>query len=1328
MKVKKPEKLNTINHISTDFCVAKGDTGATSHYWKQTDRHILKNIKKVNGPSVQLPNNTVISATEQGDLPLPREFSDNARKATILPDLKSANLISLGQLCDDNCTILLNKQQMIAVKNNKIILEGVRNRHDGLWDIPVPKHNITTQCCIQPNIHAVLHQKSKHEVKHDNKPPPTKSISTLLPPHLQNLGELASTIDLENAITHQLIHDNKFPPKPKANIILRKKETHMNLVRYLHAACFSPVPSTFKKAIKNGFLKSWPGLTTSLVDKHLPPSEATAKGHLRQERQHLQSTKRTPHDKHPIDDLCHKTKHLSLNNLSNACFTAEMDDFFPKSDSPNVKTNAVAYAIINHEDMSAAYTDLTGRFPQRSSRGNEYILVGYHYDANSILAAAIKDRTASTLTAAWQTLHKQFSTSGNAPQIYVLDNEKSRELTDTFNSNNVTYQLSPPHNHRSNMAERAIQTYKHHLKAGLATCDPTFPLSEWDRLIEQSVLTLNLLRASRTNPKLSAYSYIFGDFDFRSTPLAPPGIRVVAHLKPQQRGSWELNGANGFYVGPALSHYRCIRCYFPKSKSERVCDTVQFIPNVIPIPQTNIDDYLRQAAGDIVSILNKPPSTTYPSLQAGDPVRNALHELAIQLNRAQPLHCIDGGDAKSSDTPLTLNNGTKEPRVLDKTSPSPTTFIDAREPRVAKSLLPATLKQRSAPISGVQVGALEYTGASLPKNTRFRNQRQHRYPLRSLANHTSDPHNPFLFTNPTVSHIYSPEGKRMTMDALLNSKESRTWTRSLSNEWGRLASGNIYGVKGTKTIRFIRKGQVPKDRDVTYATFVCSIKPLKQETHRVRITVGGDRLSCPDDTGSPAANLLETKLLVNSTISDAKYGARFICTDIVNYFLASPMARTEYMKVKIKFLPQDIIEKYNLRELVTADGFVYIAIDKGMYGLRNAAILAYDNLKKNLEPHGYTPIAGTVGLWKHETRRTKFCVCVDDFGVKTYNNHDTTHLLNALQASYKITIDRTGSQYCGLQLDWNYERGYVDVSMPGYIRKALDRLQHKSTAYPQFSPHEHAPITYTKKGEQQFATSADTSTLLSPHDRQHLQSIVGILLYYGRALDYSVLPALNDIAKDQSKPTVKTMIKARRVLDYVATYPTAYLRFHASNMILHVDSDAAYLIAPKAKSRVAGFYYLSSAASPPHPPPLNAGILVECKMLRHVVASAAEAEIAGIFHNAQHTVLIRRILRALEHPQPPTRIKTDNTTANGFIHNNIHQKRSKSWDMRYYWLRDKLLQKNLIFFWEKGQSNYADYFTKHHTTKHHRMIRPIYIRDKNPSPTIVQPSNHVPIL
>ena len=150
------------------------------------------------------------------------------------------------------------------------------------------------------------------------------------------------------------------------------------------------------------------------------------------------------------------------------------------------------------------------------------------------------------------------------------------------------------------------------------------------------------------------------------------------------------------------------------------------------------------------------------------------------------------------------------------------------------------------------------------------------------------------------------------------------------------------------------------------------------------------------------------------------------------------------------------------------------------------------------------------------------------------------------------------------------------------------------------------------------------------------------------------------------------MKQINQLLDFVATHPDATLRYRASNMILHVDSDAAYLVAPKARSRIAGYYYLSNLDTPP---PLNGAIHVECKTLKHVVASAAEAEVAGIFLNAQQILPIRRILHALGHVQPPTPVKTDNSTANGFIHNNIHQKRSKSWDMRYYSLRDKTLQK-----------------------------------------------------
>ena len=134
----------------------------------------------------------------------------------------------------------------------------------------------------------------------------------------------------------------------------------------------------------------------------------------------------------------------------------------------------------------------------------------------------------------------------------------------------------------------------------------------------------------------------------------------------------------------------------------------------------------------------------------------------------------------------------------------------------------------------------------------------------------------------------------------------------MSNEWGRLAQGNHAGVHYTDTIDFIRRSAIPSGRDITYATFVLDYRPLKSEPHRIRITVGGDRLTYPFDAGSPAANLLETKLLLNSTISDAHRGARFMSADLKNFFLATPMARDEFMRVKLKYFPSDICAKYDL--------------------------------------------------------------------------------------------------------------------------------------------------------------------------------------------------------------------------------------------------------------------------------------------------------------------------------------------------------------------------------------------------------------------------------
>ena len=112
-----------------------------------------------------------------------------------------------------------------------------------------------------------------------------------------------------------------------------------------------------------------------------------------------------------------------------------------------------------------------------------------------------------------------------------------------------------------------------------------------------------------------------------------------------------------------------------------------------------------------------------------------------------------------------------------------------------------------------------------------------------------------------VNLIFRPNGKKETIDSLLTGKSSDIWHSSLSNDWGRLAQGNDRGIKGTDTIEFIHQREVPVGRDVTYASYVCNYRPLKEEQYRVRVTVGSDKLTYNEDSGAPAANLLETKIL-----------------------------------------------------------------------------------------------------------------------------------------------------------------------------------------------------------------------------------------------------------------------------------------------------------------------------------------------------------------------------------------------------------------------------------------------------------------------------------
>jgi hypothetical protein len=568
----------------------------------------------------------------------------------------------------------------------------------------------------------------------------------------------------------------------------------------------------------------------------------------------------------------------------------------------------------------------------------------------------------------------------NQPLLYILDNEASAEFKKSLKKYGVEYQLVPPHVHRRNAAERAIQTFKNHFLAFLATCDPDFPVSEWDRLLFQAELTLNLLRSSRVNPKLSAYAYLNGNFDFNKTPLAPPGTKVLVHLKPDQRASWAYHGEEGWYVGPSMEHYRltlnllrssrvnpklsayaylngnfdfnktplappgtkvlvhlkpdqraswayhgeegwyvgpsmehyrCVKCYLPSTAIERDVDTLQFFPNKIPFPNILTEDYLKQAASDILTVLQNPPSNL-PCLAYGDATNNAIDvQLATLLGRAVAPPAPPNLPVFSPRVPIQSH---QLPRVQPLSIAPPTAPIPLLPPM--KILMLSPLIPKHKPVFPRVQPFQPSTHARLQQRRALNNPMPLQPSLQHIQAIQTFKHN--------VNHIYNEQGKKETLDTLLNGKDSAIWMNSLANEFGRLAQGCLANsILGTDTIDFIHRHEVPSNKQVTYGNFICDHRPLKTETHRVRCTAGGDKLTYDGDSGSPAASLLETKLIVNSTISDAHKGSKFLCAaDLKDHFLASPMKDPEFMRIKYKYFPGSIRKQYNLDQFVASDDYI----------------------------------------------------------------------------------------------------------------------------------------------------------------------------------------------------------------------------------------------------------------------------------------------------------------------------------------------------------------------------------------------------------------------
>jgi hypothetical protein len=237
---------------------------------------------------------------------------------------------------------------------------------------------------------------------------------------------------------------------------------------------------------------------------------------------------------------------------------------------------------------------------------------------------------------------------------------------------------------------------------------------------------------------------------------------------------------------------------------------------------------------------------------------------------------------------------------------------------------------------------------------------------------------------------------------------------------------------------------------------------------------------------------------------------------------------------------------------------------------------------------------------------------------------------------------------------------------------------------PQHQPYPHVKPTYGTT--RQYAEASNTLKLLNKDNKVYIQEVVGTFIYYARCMDSSMLPALGTLATQQAMPTKNTMKKIKQFLDYASTNPNAVVTYHASDMILARHSYASFLSKSNAQSRAGGHFFMSSNVELP---PDNGVVRTILQIIKAVMSLTAEAKVGALFINCREVVPARHVLKFLGHPQLPTPMQMENTTALGVV-NQYVMKKMKLVDMKYHWLQCRISQKQFRHYWAAGKSNLDD--------------------------------------
>jgi hypothetical protein len=283
-------------------------------------------------------------------------------------------------------------------------------------------------------------------------------------------------------------------------------------VAFIHAALCSPSVQSLGDALRLGFLGNLPRLTNKMLTNNAPASLATAKGHLNRNRQ---SQRNKPSADRPLANAPPSVAALS----TDAPTAHSHDDRLEAAPEDPEFSNTVISKVLKLSGQNNS--DLTGKLHVTSSRGNCYILMSV-FNSYIHLLEPMSSREGAQYVAATCRTVEFFRALGHDVTYQRMDNETSRSLENYMAQEKIVIQYAPPQNHRANPAERAIQTAKNHFISAMAGTNPNFPTDQWDELLPQVEITMNLNRPSSADPLISAYEVVHRHkYDFLAHPLAP---------------------------------------------------------------------------------------------------------------------------------------------------------------------------------------------------------------------------------------------------------------------------------------------------------------------------------------------------------------------------------------------------------------------------------------------------------------------------------------------------------------------------------------------------------------------------------------------------------------------------------------------------------------------------------------------------------------------------------------------------------------------------------------------------------------------------------------